>query len=242
MKGFLALLILVATAAAAWFLPARPRHHYSETGVVYTTNYLTLRVPTGVVGFPPGTRLTARFDLHVPDQETITDGKYTLAVDPQVLTHDIEYAGELASADQLNQDESQARIAQTKAAHAASQHAVELTHAQDIDGVNASMVAASRVGNFSSRLNDPTAAVGAWGGYGAYGYYNGGYPAGSVIDGSTTINRVNIYNVNRGISTSPVTASYMAKGVLNNTVVPRQPTRPIALAADSATGSATVLH
>ncbi len=55
--------MLAGTAAAAWYLPAQARHHYCETGVVYTTNYLTLHLPGGVVGFPPGTRFTERFNV-----------------------------------------------------------------------------------------------------------------------------------------------------------------------------------
>lgn len=165
--------MIAGTAAAAWYLPAQARHHYSETGVVYTTNYLTLQLPGGVVGFPPGTRFAERFTIHVPDREVVSNGKYTLAVDPLTLTHDMEYSQALADSDQDGQDRNFANMAQRKARSDANQHAAELVAARDIDGINASL-ASSAVGNYDTALNHPTGVPGAYGSYGGAGAYAGG--------------------------------------------------------------------
>ena len=197
MKGFLTLCMLAATAAAAWFLPAKARHHYSATGVVYTTEYLTLHLPTGVVGFPPGSRLSARFDVHVPDKEVLTDGTHSLAVDPESLTHDIEYAQDLADADQSNQTQSDSLLAKLRADHAANQHAADVIHATDIDGVNASLVASSMVGNYVSGLNGTPGAA-------AYGSYGGGGSVGVHGGGGNTTNYVTV--IENGHSVTATTA------------------------------------
>ena len=174
MKGLLTLLMIAGTAAAAWYLPGQSRHHYSETGVVYTTDYLTLSLPSGTVGFPPGTRFVERFTVHLPDKEVISNGKYTLAVDPLALTHDMEYAQALADADQDGQDQNFAHLAQRKARSDANRHAAELVAARDIDGINASLASSSVVGNYDTALNHPTSVPGTYGSYGGGGVYAGG--------------------------------------------------------------------
>ena len=193
--------MLAGTAAAGWYLPARARHHYCETGVVYTTDYLTLHLPGGVVGFPPGTRFVERFTVHVPDKEVVSNGKYMLAVDPLTLTHDMEYAQDLADADQTGQDQTQAAIAQKKARSDASQHAAELLAAQDIDGVNASLASSSLVGNYDTALNHRTASPGTYGSYGGGGGSaggGGGSPGAYYNNVSVTQNNFNGASAARG--------------------------------------------
>ena len=218
MKGFLTLLILIAAGAAAWNLPAegRNRHHYSETGVVYTTAYLTLQVPNGIVGFPAGSRLMECFAVHVPDKEVVTDGKYQLVVDPQLLTHDIEYARDLADADQQNQDRVQAGIVQSRDRYAASQHFAALLTAFDIERGAADRIASSTVGGYNSALRQPTSAVGAYGGYGSYG----GYSSPNYVSYTgPTVNRLTINQFNSGAGTgSGAGAAYAPTG----SFVPRQ--------------------
>ena len=174
MKGLLTLIMLAGIAAAAWYLPAQARHHCCETGIVYTTNYLTLQLPGGIVGFPPGTRFAERFTIHIPDKEVVSSGKYTLAVDPLALTHDMEYARELADSDQADQDQNFANLAQHKVRSDADRHAAELVAARDIEGVNASLASSSLVGNYDTALNHPVGVPGTYGSYGGAGGYAGG--------------------------------------------------------------------
>ncbi len=182
--------MIAGTAAAAWYLPAQARHHYAETGVVYTTNYLTLHLPGGVVGFPPGMRFSERFTVHIPDKEVVSNGKYTLAVDPLTLTHDVEAAQELADSDQSGQEQNLANLAQRKARADANQHNVELVAARDIDGINASLASSSLVGNYDTALNHPTTIAGAYGSYGGGG--GGGYAGGGGGASSAYYNNVSV--------------------------------------------------
>lgn len=169
MKGILALLFLVGIAAAYWYLPAQARRRYSETGVFYTVDYVTLHLPGGVVGFPPGSRLLARFDIHVPDKELVTDGTHLFALDPKSLTHDMDYAQELAEADQEGQDRASADLDQMKSRVAANRREAEIITAEDIDRMNASLVSASIVGNDGASLWQPASAAGVYGGYSGFG-------------------------------------------------------------------------
>jgi len=220
-KGLLTLLMLAGIAAASWYLPAKGRHHYSETGVFYTTDYLTLHTANGVIGFPPGSRLRACFTVHVPDKEVVTDGKYMLAVDSSVLTHDVEYGSDLAESDRADQDRTLASIAQRKAQSAAGQHAAELVAARDIEGANAAMIAASVVGNNDTALNRPTTVAGSYASYGGGGYAGGGASSGTVV------NNVRVTQNNFGVGAS---ASRGGGGMVasssslpGNVVLPKKP-------------------
>ena len=185
MKALLILLLLGAIGAPAWYLPAKSRHHFSETGMVYTTSYVTVRLPTGVVGFPAGSRLQSRFDIHVLDKELVTDGKYTLALDPATLTHDMEYAGELAEADQQGQDAAGAGIEHTRDRIAASRRSAELLTAQDIDQVNSTLVASSTVGNFGQNLRRQAGTMGYYGSAGAPSIVYA--PSGNTVNSTTNV-------------------------------------------------------
>ncbi len=205
--------MLAGTAAAGWYFPAQARHHYSETGVVYTTDYLTLHLPGGVVGFPPGTRFAERFTIHIPDKEVVSNGKYTLAVDPLTLTHDLEYAQALADSDQSGQDQTFANLAQHKARSDANRHAAELVASRDIDGINASLASASIVGNYDTVLNRPTTIPGAYGSYGGGGgYAGGGGSSGAYYNNvSVTQNNFSGASAGRGVGTGPTFASLPGK-------------------------------
>ena len=219
-KGILTLLMLAGAAAATWYLPAKGRHHYSETGVFYTTDYLTLHTPNGVIGFPPGSRLRACFTVHVPDKEVVTDGRYMLAVDPSALTHDVESGSDLAEFDRVDQDRTLASIAQRRARSAAGQHEAELVAASDIEGMNAVAVASSTVGNYDTALHRPTTAAGSYGGGGG-GFVGGGASPGTIVN-----NVILVQNNSRGGTTVSRGGSGTGLGSASlpgNVILPKKP-------------------
>ena len=177
-KGYVFAFLMLAAIGCRRLVPARTVHDTitRKRGWFIRQAYLTLHVPTGDRGLSPGLRGSrARFDVHMPDEETVTDGKYTLAIDPQSVDarHRIRRGTRRGRSVRPGSVAGPNRTGSRRST-TLSQHAVELTHAQHIDGVNAAMVAASRIGNYAPRAcTDPTSLVGGWSGYGSYGYYNG---------------------------------------------------------------------
>ena len=193
MKSILTLLLLSGIGAAYLYLPAQTpekpapaqaQHHFSEPGVAYTTDYVALRLASGVVGIAPGTRLTECLDVHVPDKAVVNNGTYTFTVDPRTLTHDIDLAHQLAAADQQDQAHAVSSLTLSQQERAANQHTANLLTAQDVDQVNAEAVASSTVGSYDASLHQPVATVGAAGGYG--GFYYGGD---TTIINNVSVNR-----------------------------------------------------
>lgn len=232
MKDVLTVCILGGIAAAYMCLPARTRsvptpapvpHHYSEPGVAYTTDYLSLRLPTGVVGISPGTQVAEHLDVSAADQqEVVSHGGYTFSVGPQMLTHDMDLARELAANDQRSQSHAALSLSRSQQQRADDQHTANLLSAQDVERANAQAVAASTVGTYASALHQPVAAVGASGGYG--GTYHGGD---TVINSSLTVIQ---YNNGVGAGSRGGSAGTISAGARTSRVaVPRSvPTRGMA--------------
>ena len=176
MKG-LALILIIAGIAAAWYyLPAN--HHRAGTGTYFLNQYISFATPHGMTGWAPGQEVHEVLKApYVQGNKTVSDGTFSAVIPETVLTQDIEDAEALRSADSDSQAQAKSNLAAAKA-HAAKQtFTAQLASAQDITRLNAQQVAASTVGAFHSRLNEPARYVGS----GSSTIYYG-YPVNSVPD------------------------------------------------------------
>jgi hypothetical protein len=166
MKSLVAFLVLLGAGACFYFhsQPAPRAHRYSADNVFYLRQYVSFRTRTGIVGLLPGQEmsLSARAP-RIPGKVMVTDGKGLFALDPDLLTHDIDEADTL-------QATLQAGMAQIKQS---TDLLVQAEQATMADGVNASgalQASQNTVGTYRTRLNDTAAWAGA-GSYGGAVYY-----------------------------------------------------------------------
>ena len=103
MKRWWLLGIILIAGAAYYFLYFNPISRVS-TNEVYLRRYASITLPSGVYGFPPGTKLTLEPTRPVgPGLVAVTDGSHEMALEPEALTRNAELAQQLAAADQQGQ-------------------------------------------------------------------------------------------------------------------------------------------
>jgi hypothetical protein len=174
MAKLIAFLALVGVGAYFYFgsgekssreSTGRP-HRYSADNVFYLRSYISIRTSNGLIGLTPGQEV----DLDprakpVPSRVMVTDGRDTMAVDPGVLTHDMDEADALLASDGQSQNALSASLAETKRVADQSNQAADEALAAGVNGASALVAAQNTVGTYRTRLAEGK----TWAGTGSYG-------------------------------------------------------------------------
>jgi hypothetical protein len=125
-------IVIVGYLSWRWFVPTRkpapkpvaaqltiPKRHLAPEGTYFLLERASLTTNSGVIGFPPGTKVTL---LHQSDSDsTVTDGKYQFTVPSFQLTNDLDIAATVAKSDYA---------AQAQLSHVTAKSAEEYDHQQ----------------------------------------------------------------------------------------------------------------
>ena len=136
MKRWWLLGIILIAGAAYYFLYFNPISRAS-TNEVYLRRYASITLPSGVYGFPPGTKLTLEPTRPVgPGLVAVTDGSHEMALEPEALTRNAELAQQLAAADQQGQVQLKADANAMKAHVIQVERDAQLARARDVERMN----------------------------------------------------------------------------------------------------------
>ena len=168
--------------------------HLAPHDTFYLLQYVSVKEPTGVIGFEPGQEVHL-VEVHRPTQTLVVgDGTAQVEVSPDKLTNDMDMAALVRQKDQVNQAKIAAYVQSEQKAYEDSKReaAIKTENALDkIDQQKQQVAAAantpkpnsSAVGG-ETKLDEPPVAVGGTSGYGYEGsaYYGSPY---SYFAGST---------------------------------------------------------
>ena len=209
MKSLFIILIIAAVAAAWHYLPAS--HHRAATGIYFLRQYISFNTSDGVTGWPPGQEihevLKAPF---VAGSRTVSDGKLIAIVPEAMLSQDIEDAEAMRLADNDSQAQARSDVAALKAHAYTQERTAQIVSAQNINRANAVQVAASTVGAYNTRLNDPAGYVGSGSPVVVYGSAPYGYSAPSSTN--TTYNVVASFGGSQRNPAAPASATPVLPG------------------------------
>lgn len=182
---FFGLVAAALIAYRAYNQPKQPR--LAPEGTYFLSEYVSLKTPHGVVGFPAGEMVRQTRGRAPVGMIKVTDGNYVIDVAETQLTNDLDVAssivaGERESQRLLGEEASKAQAFATK-----KQALIDASHAQNVAIYEARTRSASAVGNLVTPLNARPSYVGGGyfgGGYGGYGsYYSGGIVTNGVTSG-----------------------------------------------------------
>lgn len=188
MKGVFVILIIVAVGTAWYYVPAK--HHQAATGTYFVREYVSLNTSGGVIGWAPGQEVHESLKApYVEGGKTVTDGTFTALIPEAALDQDIENAEAMRLADHTVQGQAENEAAAMQAQYAEQVRASQVASARSVNQANAEQAAASAVGTYNTRLNEPTHYVGGGGGWSSVYYANSGRSAagstGASVSGQT---------------------------------------------------------
>lgn len=149
--------------------PPPPRKHLAPAGTFYMVDYVSMRTPHGITGFPPGEEV--RFVSADPAKRVlvVANANGQVEVTPMQLTNDLDVAAMARRHDEQSQHALYLAQENARQFDERTRQQVMVANATDVSRTNTGSVIGT-----GSKLDEPARQVGYWYPYRS-NYYNSSY-------------------------------------------------------------------